>query len=185
MDNEIKKQVYEAVERLRRVLPGEIDFDNLDPVARMMLVALINEGQKLHDEIADTPRKIVERFCSDFVPYDKVSATPAITVVNPRFRTTTFRETITVETGVSFQFKRKESKLQLNYLPLLRTLLLPHSNIHQLSHSMLKDNMGTIPLHTGYPSRVWLGLQTDVEIESLKGLSFMVRSTGCIIPDHL
>lgn len=185
MDNEIKKQVYEAVELLRKVSPGDIDFDNLDPIARMLLVALINEGQKLHDEIADTPRKVVERFCSDFIPYDKVSATPAITVVNPRFRTPAFRETITVDNGVSFQFKKKESKLQLNYLPLLRTLLLPHSNMYLLSHSMLKDNEGTMPLHTGYPSRVWLGLQTEVEIESLRGLSIMVRGTGGILPEHL
>ncbi|MDE6279882.1 MAG: hypothetical protein K2M05_07895 [Paramuribaculum sp.] len=185
MDNEIKKQVYEAVELLRKVSPGDIDFDNLDPIARMLLVALINEGQKLHDEIADTPRKVVERFCSDFIPYDKVSATPAITVVNPRFRTPAFRETITVDNGVSFQFKKKESKLQLNYLPLLRTLLLPHSNMYLLSHSMLKDNEGTMPLHTGYPSRVWLGLQTEVEIESLRGLSIMVRGTGGIRPEHL
>lgn len=185
MDNEIKKRVYEAVELLRKVSPGEIDFDNLDPVARMLLVALINEGQKLHDEIADTPRKVMERFCSDFVPYDKVCATPAITIVNPQFRTSTFRETITVDNGVSFQFKKKESKLQLNYLPFLKTLLLPHSNLYLLSHSMLKDNVGTIPLQTGYPSRVWVGLPTDVEIESLKGLSVMVRGTGGILPEHL
>lgn len=185
MDNEIKKRVYEAVELLRKVSPGEIDFDNLDPVARMLLVALINEGQKLHDEIADTPRKVMERFCSDFVPYDKVCATPAITIVNPQFRTSTFRETITVDNGVSFQFKKKESKLQLNYLPFLKTLLLPHSNLYLLSHSMLKDNVGTIPLQTGYPSRVWIGLPTDVEIESLKGLSVMVRGTGGILPEHL
>lgn len=185
MDNDIKKRVYEVVELLKKVSPGEIDYDNMDPVGRMLLVALVNEGQKLHDEIAAVPRKVVERFCSDFVPYDKVSATPAITVVNPKFRTPSFRETIKVDSGVSFQYKKKDSKLQLNYLPLLSTLLLPHSDLYLLSHSMLKDNSGIIPLATGYPSRVWLGLQTEVEIESLKGLSVMVRGTGGILPEHL
>lgn len=185
MDNEIRGKVYEAIELLRRVSPTDIDFDNLDPVARMLLVALVNEWQKLNDEIADTPRKIAERYCSDFVPYDKVGATPAITVLNPGFKSSSFHETIRVENGVSFQFKKKDSKLQLNYLPLLSTLLLPHSDIHILSHTMLRDKEKTIRLDTGYPSQVWIGLQTEVEIESLKGLSFMVRGTGGILPERL
>lgn len=185
MDNEIKKRVYEAMEFLKKVSLEDIDFENLDPVARMLLVALVNEGQKIHDEIADVPRKIVERYCSDFIPYDKIGATPAITIVNPAFKSTSFRNTIIVENGVSFQYKKKESKLQLNYLPLLRTLLLPHSNKFLLSGTMFKDNGGTIPMRTSYPNRVWLGLETAVEVESLKGLSMMVKGTGGILPKHV
>ncbi len=185
MDNEIKKRVFEALELLKKFSFDGIDFDNLDPVANMLLVALLNEGQKIHDEIADTPRKIVERFCSDFVPYDKIGATPAITVVNPEFKSTSFRDTVSIESGVSFQYKKKESKFQLNYLPLFKTLLLPHSNMTLLSGTMLRDNEGTVPLRTSYPNRVWLGIETGVELESLNGLSVMVRGTGGILPKHV
>jgi len=185
MDSEIKKRVYEAVEFLKKVSLEDIDFENLDPVARMLLVALVNEGQKIHDEIAGIPRKIVERFCSDFIPYDKIGATPAITVVNPEFKSPTFQNTIIVENGVSFQYKKKDSKLQLNYLPLLRTLLLPHSNMFLLTGTMLRDNGGIVPIRTSCPNRVWLGLETAVEVESLKGLSMMVKGTGGILPKHI
>lgn len=185
MDNDIKKRVYDAVESLKKVSLEDIDFDNLDPVAKMLLVALVNEGQKIHDGIADIPRKIVERFCSDFIPYDKVGATPAITVVNPEFKSPSFQNTITVENGVSFQYKKKDSKLQLNYLPLLRTLLLPHSNMFLLSGTMFRDSGGMIPIHTSFPNRVWLGLETAAEVESLKGLSMMIKGTGGILPKHI
>lgn len=185
MDEDIKRHVHEAIDLLKQVSLEEIDYEKMDPVVRMLLVALVNEGQKLHDEIAAVPRKIVERFCSDFVPYDKVCATPAIAVVNPTFRTSTFRETIMVDGGVPFQFKKKESKLQLNYMPLLSTMLLPHTDIYILSHTLLKDKAGSMPLQTGYPSRVWVGVRTEAELESLKGLSVMVKGTGGILPVHV
>ena len=83
MDDEIRRRVREAVRYLQEVAVEDIDFDNMDPIVKMMLVAVLHEGQKLRDDIASIPQKVIERYCSDFVPYEKVGAMPACALLCP------------------------------------------------------------------------------------------------------
>lgn len=186
MDEEIKKSTREAVDYLRSISVEDMDFDNMDPVAKMMLVALLHEGNKLRDEIAATPQRVIERFCSDFVPYDKVGAMPAITVLQPKFNNSRSASGIvTVGNGASFVYKKKESKLQLNFLPVFATTLLPTDDIFILSHKILRHKDGVFPISMEPSNSVWVGIVSNVEIESLQGLSILFKGTNSITPEHI
>ena len=82
MDIDIERRVNEAIEQLRKLSIDGIDFNQMDPIAKMMLIALINEVQKIQDYVDSTSQRIVERYCSDFIPYENVNAVPAIETIN-------------------------------------------------------------------------------------------------------
>lgn len=185
MDDEIRRRVREAVRYLQEVAVEDIDFDNMDPIVKMMLVAVLHEGQKLRDDIASIPQRVIERYCSDFVPYEKVGAMPAIAILQPTFKSRTTSDIVTVSNGASFLFKKKESRQQLNYLPVFETMLLPHADMFVLSYNRLKSREGLIPVSVQPKNRVWVGIVTDVEIDSLQGLSVFIKGTKGILPEHI
>lgn len=185
MDDEIRKSTREAVNRLKSVSIENIDFDNMDPVAKMMLMAVIHEGQKIRDDIAAIPQKVVERYCADFVPYEKVEAMPAIAVLHMTFKPRNTSDSVNVGSGVSFTYKNKGSKLQLNYLPLFPTQLLPYSSLFLLSHTRMSHDDISEPVAMGPANRVWVGIVTDMQIETLKGLSFFIKGTHGVLPEHV
>lgn len=185
MDDEIRKSTRDAVNRLKSVSIEHIDFDDMDPIAKMMLMAVIHEGQKIRDDIAAIPQKIVERYCADFVPYEKVEAMPAIAVLHLPFKPRNIVDTVNVGSGASFMYKNKESKLQLNYLPLFPTQLLPHNSMFVLSHTRMSHNDNSEPVVMEPANRVWVGIVTDVQIETLKGLSFFIRGTRGVLPANV
>ena len=49
MDIDLERRVNEAIEQLRMLSVEYINLSLLDPVAKMMLVALVNEVQKIQD----------------------------------------------------------------------------------------------------------------------------------------
>lgn len=185
MDDEIRRRVREAVRYLQEVAVEDIDFDNMDPIVKMMLVAVLHEGQKLRDDIASIPQRVIERYCSDFVPYEKVGAMPSIAILQPTFKSRTTSDIVTVSNGASFLFKKKESRQQLNYLPVFETMLLPHADMFVLSYNCLKSREGLIPVSVQPKNRVWVGIVTDVEIDSLQGLSVFIKGTKGILPEHI
>lgn len=185
MDDEIIRQTREAIDYLRSVSFDDIDIDYMDPIAKMMLVAVLHEGQKIRDDIAAIPQKIVERYCSDFIPYDDVCAMPALTVLWPTCKTRSNADIVTIENGASFVYKKKEYKLQINYLPIFKTIVLPYTDIFLISHSHIVHQGGTYPVHINVKNSVWFGMVTDAEIESLKGMSFFVKGTGGVLPEHV
>lgn len=185
MDDEIKRRAHEAIRYLQMVAIEDINFDNMDPIAKMMLIAVLHEGQKLRDDIAAIPQKIIERYCSDFVPYEKVGAMPAITILQPTFKSKSTSAIVTVGNGVSFLFKKKDCKQQLNYLPIFETALLPHTDMYVLSCNHLRYREGVIPVSVQPSHRVWLGIVTDAEIDSLQGLSIFIKGTKGIFPEHI
>ena len=87
MDIELKNKLNETIEQLRRLsVIEDLDYDQMDPVLKMMLVALVNEEQKIQDYVDGAAQKIIERYCTDFIPWEQVGATPAITLLHPTFR---------------------------------------------------------------------------------------------------
>ena len=71
MDVELQKKINEAVETLGQLSAQPIDFSQMDPVAKMMLVALVSESQKVKDYADTAAERIVDRFCTDFIPRQK------------------------------------------------------------------------------------------------------------------
>ena len=78
MDVDLEKRINEAVETMQQILPEAVDIYQLDPVAKIMLVALVSETSKIQDYVDDTFQHIVERYCTDFIPQKKVNAMPAV-----------------------------------------------------------------------------------------------------------
>ena len=132
MDIELEKRINEAIDVLRQLSFEDIDFQQMDPVAKMMLVALIGEAQKLQDYIDGTTHRLIERFCVDFIPRQKVEAMPAICLVSPKLKSRT--DTLTyVGAQASFVFKTDKTKSLLNYIPIFETALLPHESVYRLT----------------------------------------------------
>ena len=187
MDLELEQRIREAIERLKTVSGEDFDFRQMDPVAKMMLVALLNETQKIHDQIASVDQQIVDRYCTDFIPRNKIEAIPAITVLAPSFRPKKDLETATIGSGAVFTFKKKEDtkKAFLNYIPLFNTLALPYSQSFLLSNNWFIHGEEHKAISMGHANQLWLGISTKVELDSLYGLPLMIRGTRGIHPKHI
>ena len=61
MDLDLEKDINETVEYLKRVSNDKLDFRLMDPIAKMMLVALLHESQKIKDYIGGLGEKISRR----------------------------------------------------------------------------------------------------------------------------
>jgi len=185
MDVELEKKVNDAIEDLRKLSIGKIDFDQMDPVIKMMLVALINEAQKIEDSIKNIPRKIAERFCTEFIPYDQIGAVPAVVLLNPTFRQKSNLGIVNVGGGANFVYRTGKSNLPLNYLPLFNTVLIPYSDVHVFTSHKLSYKKGSHVINMGKPNSVWVGIVTPAEIECLKGASLMITGTKGILPERI
>ena len=188
MDLDIEKRVKESIDYLRQFTTESIDYDQMDPVAKMMLTALLHESQKIRDYIDSTPQKIVERYCSDFIPYEKVGAMPALTLLAPSVKPRKDNEIISIESGASFTYKATDSKTPLNYLPIFSTMLIPYqpdSGRILLTHNRVSFGVESHDIEGDMSNRVWLGIQTKAEIESLHGLSLLITGTNGILPERI
>lgn len=185
MDIDIEKRVNDAIGQLRNLSIEDIDFGQMDPVAKMMLIALINEIQKIQDYIDGTVQRIVERFCSDFIPHEKIEAVPAIALINPTFKPQKNTGVIDVGSGVTFTYKTNNSKLPLNYIPLFNSVLIPYSDLYILTPKKLSYSQGTRPIDMDKLNCVWVGITTKAEFESIYGISLLIKGTNGIQPEHI
>ncbi len=185
MDIDIERRVNEAIEQLHKISIDGIDFNQMDPIAKMMLIALINEVQKIQDYVDSTSQRIVERYCSDFIPYENVNAVPAITLINPTFKPKKDTGIINVGAGASFTYKESNSKLSLNYIPLFCTSLLPHSDLYVLTPQKMSYSQGSRAINMDKKSCVWVGITTKAEIDSIQGVSLLITGTNRILPEHV
>ena len=186
MDKDIEKRLQASIERLRLIATDEMDYDKMDPIARMMLVALLQEAQSIYDYIDQIPQRIVERFCSQFIPYEKICAVPAITLLAPTFREKTKPALVTVTSGATFTFKAEGTKMPLNYIPVFETLLVPHYDIYNVTSRRISTKENTVFIEdAATPGQMWVGIQTEVEIECLKGLSLLISGTQGVTPQRI
>ena len=51
MDIELEKNINAAVEYLKEISNEKLDFRLMDPIAKMMLVSLLHESQKIKDYV--------------------------------------------------------------------------------------------------------------------------------------
>lgn len=181
----MEKRVNEAINQLQAMSIHDVDFNQLDPVAKMMLVALINECQKIQDYIDGTTQRIIERFCTNFIPHEKIDACPALALINPTFKSPNDATVANVSTGATFTYKVNDSKHLLNFIPIFNSLLLPYSDLYVLTSQRLSYSQGTRSVSIEQPNCIWVGLTTSAEIECIKGLSLLITGTNGILPEHI
>ena len=185
MDVELKRKLNETIEQLRRISTIEdLDYEQMDPILKMMLVALLNEEQKILDNVDSTAQRIVDRYCSDFIPWRQVGATPAITLLNPTFRKKD-AGIVNVGTGNVFTYKSSSSRLPLNYIPLFNTSLMSFLELYILSPDKMKYGNGERRISMEKKNCVWVGIVMKTEVECLQGVSMLIRGTGGILPKRI
>lgn len=181
MDLELQNKVNDTIEQLQRLSVDGFDFQQMDPIAKMMFVALVHEIQKIHDHIDSVDDRIVERYCTDFIPRQEVEAMPAIALIQPTFKPNKDSEGFPIESGTQFTYKTEQRKQPINYIPLFNTYTLPHSDIIVVPQN--NEYCKSINLYK--PNRLWVGIKTNVEVESIKGLSLFIKGTNGVVPEHI
>lgn len=185
MDIELEKRIKEAVEVLQQLSAEPINFHEMDPIAKMMLVAMVGEIQKVLDYVDDASQRLVERFCTDFIPRQKVDAMPAICLLRPELKVNDAGSLVSITGDAQFAYKIEGLKQPLNYIPVFSTSLIPHSGLYLLNYHMLRDGDTSISINMEGANQLWVGIKSDTEINSMLGLSMLITGTGGITPEHI
>lgn len=185
MDIDLEKRLNDTIERLKLMSIDDIDLQQIDPVVKMMLVALLNETQKINDRIDGIDRQIVDRYCTDFIPQQQLEPVPAITLLSPSFKQNKNSEIINIGSGASFSYKTPLRKQPLNYLPLFETIALPKSGLFIMTHNMMRFDDEVLPIEACETNRIWIGITTEAEVECLKGMTLYIKGTRGISPERI
>ena len=146
MDIELQKRINDVIAHLQSMMSEPIDYQLMDPITKMMLVALLYETQKIRDFIDDFDQRLVNRFCEDFIPMQQIEAMSALAVVSPLFKKNKNSDSVQVNSGVCFTYKDKVSKANINYLPLFKNTLIPYDDIYILTKNRLYTKEQTLSL---------------------------------------
>lgn len=185
MDIELEKNINEVVDYLKQISNDRFDFKMADPIAKMMLVTLLHESQKIKDYVDGIGEKITERFCEDFIPRREIGAMPSLAIIEARFKPKKDTEIIQIGTGASFTFKLEDNKQQLGFLPIFNTLIIPYQNIYTVFKDKLIIGGDSYPIYMDKENSLWIGIETKTEIDNLKGLSVLIQGTNGILPKHI
>lgn len=170
---------------LQQLSAEPINFQEMDPIAKMMLVAMVGEIQKVFDYVDNMNQRLVERFCTDFIPRQKVDAMPAICLLHPQLKARSDCGLVSVTGDASFAYKYEGLKQPLTYIPVFNTSLIPHSGLYLLNHHVLYDNNTAIRINMDTPNQLWVGIKSPSEVNSLKGLSMLITGTHGVMPEHV
>ena len=185
MDIELERKVAELTEYLKEISTDSLNYQMMDPIARMMLVALLHESQKIQDTIDSVSEKILDNFCENFIPRKNVNAMPAVALVAPSFKKGKDSETTVVNSGVSFTYKNAGSKTAIEYLPLFKNTLIPYDEVYVITKNRMTSNTKTIEVSMEKDNIVWVGINTKSELESLKGFSLFIKGCDTVIPKKI
>lgn len=185
MDIELEKRIKEAVEVLQQLSAEPINFHEMDPIAKMMLVAMVGEIQKVIDYVDDVNQRLVERFCTDFIPRQKVDAMPAICLLHPMLKARGDNGLLSIAGDASFAYKHEGLKQPLTYIPIFNTSLIPHSGLYLLNHHELHDDDTIVKVNMNGAHQLWVGIKSASEVNCLRGLSLLIKGTNGIMPEHI
>ena len=184
MDRELEKNLKEVLEQIKDWSVEEVDAAMLDPVAKMMLAAVLYETQKVRDSVDRLGERIADRFCEDFIPRRNVSAMPAIAILEPVLKGQKMEEGTFIDGNASFSYRPSPTGKALTYIPVFQTFILPVNEVYRLTpgrfHTprMSKD----VSVQKEQPNVMWIGLNSSVEVDCLQGLSLLFRRTGGLSP---
>ena len=185
MDIELQNRINDAVIALGQLSAQPIDFSQMDPVAKMMLVALVCETQKIQDYADSATERIVDRFCVDFIPRQNVEATPALCIIRPDIKPRTDNTLATTGSGDIYSYKIQNAKTPLNFIPIFNTTLLPHDGLYLLNRHVLRHDDDIVTISMERDNCLWLGIKSAAEVDCLKGLSLLIRGTNGVMPEHI
>ena len=185
MDIELQKRINDVIAHLQSMMSEPIDYQLMDPITKMMLVALLYETQKIRDFIDDFDQRLVNRFCEDFIPMQQIEAMSALAVVSPLFKKNKNSDSVQVNSGVCFTYKDKVSKANINYLPLFKNTLIPYDDIYIITKNRLYTKEQTYKVQMDKFNTLWIGIQTKAEIESPEGVSFFLKINDRIYPQAI
>lgn len=179
MDFTIQKQIDELVLELK---DAGSTFN--DPVAKLMVTALLHQAQKVKDEVARLPARITDRLCAYFVPKDKIDANPSLCLVQPTVKAK--REIVPhiVADGAHFSYKIN-NKQSLSYYPVFKSCILPVSRFYLLTPKGLHTEKGITKTQFDKKGQVWLGMEVLSEIETLENVSFFLKGTNGVRPQRI
>ena len=185
MDIELQKRINDVITHLQSMMSEPVDYQLMDPIAKMMLVALLYETQKIRDVIDGFDQKLIDRFCENFIPMQDVEAMPALAVVSPLFKKNKDSDCIQIGSGVSFTYKEKSSKTAISYLPLFKNMLVPYEDIYVLTRNRLTSKEHVYEIQMEKPNILWIGIHTKAEVELLEGFSFFLNKKDNVYPQAI
>lgn len=178
----MQKRINEVVAHLQSMMSESAEYQLMDPIAKMMLVALMYETQKIRDSIDAFDQRIIDRFCEDFIPIQQIEAMPAIALVSPVFKKNKDHDCVPINSGVSFSYREKSSKATINYLPLFKNTLIPFEDVYVLTNNRLTNKEQSYDIQMECPNTLWVGIQTKAEIEALCGVSLFIGKNDNVYP---
>lgn len=185
MDIELERKLTEITEHLKDISTDSVNYQTMDPIARMMLVALLHESQKIQDSIDGVSDKIIDRFCENFIPRDVIDAMPAIALVAPNFKKGKNTEALILDSSVPFTYKVDGHKNPLEFIPLFKNTLIPYDDLYVITRNKMTSKTKTIDVDMGKENVIWIGINTLSEIESLKSFSFYIQGEGIVTPKRI
>lgn len=188
MDLELENKINEIIEQLKLLSIPDIDFEQMDPVAKMMLVALVNETQKIRDHVESFNQRITDRYCTDFIPREKVEAIPAITLLCPSFKTKKDPEPVSIGSGAVFNYIREEDKKKtgMTFIPIFNTMAIPYSECIICTQNRMRWFNGEIKkISRRENNKLWVGINTKAEPDSFQGLPMLIKGTRGVLPEHI
>lgn len=177
MDIDLQQRLDEAIRHLNDIWKSDqMQYQHLDPVARMMLVSLLHESQKIHDYVSGLGDRLVDRYAEHFIPRSKVGAMPSVGIVAPAFANPqSCTEPAQIGSGAQFLHKVQGTRESVTYVPIFESLHLPLTGLCLVTPHKVMTPGKQVDVNTGRPNSMWLGISTPAVIESLRGFSFHLR----------
>lgn len=172
MNKETENKVKTLIEDLKDLAVYDMDFQRMDPLVKMMLVAVAHEMEKIKYDVDQLAAMIEERYCSHFIPWKEMNATPAIALVLPEFRSDIQFESveeISDNFSLSFSLSYKGTKRSINFSPLFKTKAFPNPQLDIRTDA----------------NKLWIGVTTKAEMESLDGMTLLIKGTHGVNPEYL
>ena len=184
MDAVLEKKLEALLQDLRPWAGNDMSLHTLDPVVRLMLAAVLSETQTIRDELDLLGERVADHFLEDFIPRNKVGAIPAIAVLEAVFKQQRMTEGVYIDGTASFNFKMPSAKLPFTYVPVFHSFVLPVQECYWLAgHGFhVQGVTNHINQVKEKENVLWLGLNTNAEIDTLKGLPLLFKGTGGVSP---
>lgn len=190
MDKKLLEKLNEALEQAYRLLGEDCtDFNQLDPVQRMMLVALLHECQKISDYAESASELIAQRFAEDFIPRSSIAAMPSIALVAPQVAPRPGNETVMITPDTVFKTKQNSKQAagvpSLNFIPVFAGMMLAYTDVYTVGKHCLRHQGEVINIQMPHANRLYVGIATTAEIETLYGLSLLIKGTSGVAPEQV
>lgn len=181
------RRLLDLVAQMQKWSRQDWDIQNLDPVIKLMLAAVYAETEDIRDSIDRMGERVADRYYEDFIPRSMTGAMPAITIVEPQLKAINAGEEVYIDENCSFVYKNDAGKLSLTYIPVFRSRMVNFKVTCCLTSRYFSSPRGVtkLDMQTEKPNVLWLGLQVPPDLDSVFGITMLLRKTGGIMPERI